>query len=161
MGDAFKLGSSAFVDGSEIPLKFVFNSWGCEGENVSPPLEWSGAPEGTQSLALTVYDPKAPTGSGFWHWVIFNLPAGRTSIGEGTTGSIGAPAIEGRTDWGAPGWGGPCPPPGDEPHPYVFTLYALSVPALPLDENASAAMVGFMIHMNSLGSTTLTGHYGR
>jgi len=161
MTEAFELSSPAFAEGDTIPLKYVFNGWGAEGENISPPLQWTGVPEGAQSLALTVYDPDAPTGSGFWHWVIFNIPAGQSAFPEGATGSIAAPSIEGRTDWGAPGYGGPCPPPGAPAHRYIFTLHALSVPALPLDAEASAAMVGFMIGMNSLGSAKLTAHYAR
>ena len=159
----FKLNVVGVPENGTIPEKFIFNDWGCTGENKSPGLEWEGAPEGTKSFALTMYDPAAPTGSGFWHWVVFNIPASVNSIPEDvrSNGGVPVPAIEGRTDWGAPGYGGPVPPPGDKPHPYIFTVYALGVEALPLDNQASAAMVGFMINQNKLASASFTAHYGR
>lgn len=160
---AFKLNVVGIPENETIPERFIFNDWGCTGDNLSPALEWSGVPEGTKSLALTMYDPDAPTGSGFWHWVLFNIPADATGIPEDVANAGGLPelTVQGRTDWGAPGYGGPVPPPGDKPHRYVFTLHALSVDALPLDDQASAAMVGFMIHMNKIASTTFTAYYGR
>lgn len=161
--DTFKLTVTGIPENGTIPEKYVFNDWGCTGDNISPGLAWRGAPEGTKSFALTLYDPDAPTGSGFWHWVVFNIPADATGIAEdvANSGGLPAPAIAGRTDWGAPGYGGPVPPPGDAPHRYVFTLHALGVEALPLDDQASAAMVGFMIHQNRIASTTFTARYGR
>ena len=160
---AFKLNVVGIPENETIPERFIFNDWGCTGDNLSPALEWSGVPEGTKSLALTMYDPDAPTGSGFWHCVLFNIPSDATGIPEdvANAGGLPEPTVQGRTDWGAPGYGGPVPPPGDKPHRYVFTLHALSVDALPLDDQASAAMVGFMIHMNKIASTTFTAYYGR
>lgn len=138
---------------------------GVGGTNISPGLAWSGAPEGTRSYAITCFDPDAPTGSGWWHWVVFNLPASTTSIalgaGDKSGSKLPAGAVQGRTDFGAPGWGGPCPPKGDKPHRYVFTVHALKTEKIEVPADASAALVGFMIHANRLGKASFTGRYGR
>jgi Raf kinase inhibitor-like YbhB/YbcL family protein len=143
----------------------VFNGFGCQGDNISPALQWQGAPEGTMSYAVTVYDPDAPTGSGWWHWVIFNIPVGvtmlETGAGDPQSGEAPAGSVQSMTDFGKPGYGGPCPPAGDKPHHYQFSVYALKVKNLPLDKNASGAMVGFYIHQNLLGKAVLTATYGR
>lgn len=159
---ALELSSPAFKDGDTLPMKHVFNGMGCEGENVSPPLAWSGAPDGTKSFALTVYDPDAPTGSGWWHWVVVNIPPDTSSLPEGAgSGDMPMNALQTRTDFGMPGYGGACPPPGDTPHHYVFTIYALNADALPLEESASGAMAGFMINANMIDKATLTATYSR
>ena len=161
------LTSPDIAPGAKIADEQVFNSFGCTGGNISPALSWSGAPQGTKSLALSVYDPDAPTGSGFWHWVVFNIPADTTSLakGAGDPKSAAAPkgAIEGRTDFGVPGYGGPCPPAGDKPHHYQITVFAVDVDKLPDAQNdmASAALVGFDLHFHTLAKATLTGLYGR
>lgn len=144
----------------------VYDGFGCHGGNVSPSLAWHNAPTGTKSFAITVYDPDAPTGSGWWHWVMFNLPASTTSLPAGAGDPAGgkAPqgAIQSRTDFGKPGYGGPCPPAGDRPHRYIFSVHALKVDKLEgVDENASAAMVGFMINANQLSKASLQATYGR
>jgi Raf kinase inhibitor-like YbhB/YbcL family protein len=161
----FTLSSPTLKDGGTIGPDQVFNGFGCTGKNVSPALKWSGAPAGTKSFALTVYDPDAPTGSGWWHWTVVNIPAAVTSIpaGAGSTAPAGLPAgaVQGRTDFGKPGWGGPCPPAGDKPHHYVFTVWALKVDKVDLNGESSGAMVGFNARGNSLGSATLTALYGR
>jgi Raf kinase inhibitor-like YbhB/YbcL family protein len=159
---AFQLTSSDVKNGTFAPAQ-IYNGFGCSGGNVSPQLSWKGAPAGTQSFVVTVYDPDAPTGSGFWHWVVINLPAAATSLPTGVSrsGKLPAGAIETRTDFGAPGYGGPCPPAGDKPHRYIFTVHALKVPKLDLDAQASGAMVGFMVHSHTLGSATFTARYGR
>jgi len=158
----FKL-SSNDVKNSAFAAAQIFNGFGCTGGNVSPQLAWSGAPPGTKSFVVTVYDPDAPTGSGFWHWVIMNLPPTTTELPTGASRTAKLPkgAVEIRTDFGTPGYGGPCPPAGDKPHRYVFTVYALKVDKLDVDAQATAAMVGFMTHANSLGSATFTARYGR
>ncbi|MCA1828468.1 MAG: YbhB/YbcL family Raf kinase inhibitor-like protein [Myxococcales bacterium] len=147
-----------------IGNKYVFNSFGCSGENVSPALQWKGAPKNTKSFALTVYDPDAPTGSGWWHWVVYNIPADTTTLraGAGDSKGSGLPtgAAQGNTDFGQPGYGGPCPPPG-KPHHYVFTLYALDTDKLDIPPTATAAFVGFNIHGHSVGKATFTATYGR
>jgi Raf kinase inhibitor-like YbhB/YbcL family protein len=158
----FRLTSTDVTNGTFKPSQ-IFNGFGCTGANVSPNLTWRGAPQGTRSFVVTLYDPDAPTGSGFWHWLVINLPASATSLPTGASRSAALPAgaLETRTDFGAPGYGGPCPPAGDKPHRYVFTVYALKVDALDLDAQASGAMVGFMVHSNAIGSATFTARYGR
>jgi Raf kinase inhibitor-like YbhB/YbcL family protein len=138
---------------------------GCTGANQSPALSWSGAPAGTKSFALTVYDPDAPTGSGWWHWVVYNIPANVTSLprdaGDASKNLLPAGSAQGNTDFGTPGYGGPCPPTGDKPHHYIFTIYALNTDKLDIPANATAAYVGFNIHAHVLGKSTLTALYGR
>jgi Raf kinase inhibitor-like YbhB/YbcL family protein len=161
----FKLTSKEIPANSTIANAQVFNGFGCSGQNISPSLAWTGAPAGTKSFALTMYDPDAPTGSGWWHWVVYNIPASAKAIpaGAGDPKKPGMPAgaVQGNTDFGTPGYGGPCPPAGDKPHRYVFTLYALKVDKLDIPPGATAAMVGFNIHANMLGSATFTATYGR
>ncbi len=148
-----------------IPEVHVFNGFGCTGANLSPTLLWKHPPKGTRSFAVTVYDPDAPTGSGWWHWVVFNLPADSRGLeagaGDPAAGKMPAGVVQGRTDFGKPGWGGPCPPQGDKPHRYVITVHALKVDKIELDENAPAAMVGFMIHASRLAKASITAFYGR
>nr|WP_316650768.1 YbhB/YbcL family Raf kinase inhibitor-like protein [uncultured Gellertiella sp.] len=141
----------------------VLNGFGCTGGNLSPALAWQGAPEGTKSFAVTLYDPDAPTGSGWWHWTVFNIPAGVTELPAGATAKTGLPAgaVEGRTDFGKPGYGGACPPEGAKPHRYEFRVYALRVETLPLDQQASGAMVGFYLKASSLAEAKLEVSYGR
>ena len=142
----------------------VFNGFGCSGKNVSPALKWSGAPKDTKSFAVTVYDPDAPTGSGWWHWVVFNIPAKATELPEGVAADgkgLPAGATQGRTDFGAPGFGGACPPKGDKPHRYIFSVYALKTDKLDVPADGTAAMVGFNINANKLASASFTAKYGR
>jgi Raf kinase inhibitor-like YbhB/YbcL family protein len=143
--------------------KHVFNGFGCSGENVSPQLSWKDAPEGTKSFVVTVYDPDAPTGSGWWHWVVYNIPADTKELpqGAGSGKSLPAGALQGRTDFGTQGYGGACPPPGDKPHHYHFTVFALKTDKLDVPADASPALIGFMTHANMLGSAKLTVTYGR
>jgi Raf kinase inhibitor-like YbhB/YbcL family protein len=161
----FKLASPELTPGGRFEARHVFNGFGCSGGNVSPALTWSDAPAATRSFALTVYDPDAPTGSGWWHWVMFDIPATTTGLPAGAGDPAGGKAPKGAvqttTDFGRPGFGGPCPPPGDKPHRYVFTLYALKVDKLGADPAATAAMVGFMLNANALGKATFTVYYGR
>ena len=156
---AFKLTSSDLK--GTFQQSQIFNGFGCTGGNTSPQLSWSGAPAGAKSFALTMFDPDAPTGSGWWHWVVVNIPASATKLDAGASGkSMPAGALETRTDFGKSGYGGPCPPPG-APHRYVFTVYALKVDKLDLDAQASGAMAGFMLNQNMLSKATLTATYGR
>ena len=160
----FKLTSPTIKPGSMLTEAQVFSGFGCTGKNVSPALKWSGAPAGTKSFALTVYDPDAPTGSGWWHWVVYNIPATATELpeGAGTADGKGLPAgsAQGKTDFGAPGFGGACPPPG-KPHRYIFTVYALKTDKLDIPAEGTAALVGFMINANKLGAASFTAKYGR
>ena len=148
-----------------IANKHVFNGFGCEGENVSPAVVWQGAPKGTKSYALTVYDPDAPTGSGWWHWVVIDIPAESHGLPQGagnaTTKTLPVGARQMRTDFGTSGWGGPCPPKGDKPHRYIFTVHALKVDKLEVPEDATAALVGYMINANRIDKASITGYYGR
>jgi Raf kinase inhibitor-like YbhB/YbcL family protein len=161
----FTLSSPQMQAGSQMAMEQVFNGFGCTGKNVSPELHWSGVPAGTKSLALTVYDPDAPTGSGWWHWLIFNMDPKTTSLpaNAGDVSAKLAPAgsVQSRTDFGRTGYGGPCPPAGDKPHRYIFTLFALDVAQLPLDETAPAAMVGFNLNQHVIRKAQMTILYGR
>jgi Raf kinase inhibitor-like YbhB/YbcL family protein len=157
------LQSADLKPGGTFTEQQVFDGFGCSGGNVSPQLSWKGAPEGTKSFVLSMYDPDAPTGSGWWHWVVYDIPASATELPQGA-GSGKAPlpegAKQGRTDYGPPGYGGPCPPPG-KPHRYVVTLQALKIEKLEVPEDASPAMIGFMARANAIASATLTATYGR
>jgi Raf kinase inhibitor-like YbhB/YbcL family protein len=161
----FTLTSPQFAPGAKLGEAQVYNGFGCSGGNVSPELRWSGAPEGTKSFALLVHDPDAPTGSGWWHWVAWNIPATATSLpakaGDPAAGLMPAGAVQGRTDFGVPGYGGPCPPPGSKPHRYYFRLHALKVDRLDLPADATAAFVGFNVNANTLGVAELLGTYSR
>jgi len=164
--DGFKLDSPDIKPNATIAEEQVFAGFGCSGKNVSPALKWSGAPQGTKSFALLVHDPNAPTGgAGWWHWVVTNIPPDVTELGKGAGKSDGSALPRGAaqvaTDFGGPGWGGPCPPVGDKPHRYNFTLHALKVDKLDLPQGATASLAGFMINANSIGKATLSGKYGR
>ena len=127
----FQLASPTIKNKGVIGKAHVFNGFGCSGDNVSPELRWTNVPTGTKSFAVTVYDPDAPTGSGWWHWVIFNIPPDITTLvaDAGKPDGLGAPQLstQSMTDFGQPGYGGPCPPPGHKPHRYIFTVHALKV----------------------------------
>lgn len=161
----FSVRSTDLPKAGMIANEQVFNSFGCQGGNLSPALTWSGAPKDTKSYAVTVYDPDAPTGSGWWHWVVFNIPSNITSLpknaGDPAAGLMPAGAIQSRTDFGKPGYGGPCPPKGDKPHRYRFTVHALKVAKLPLQDDAPAAMVGFYLYQNTIDKAVLKANYGR
>ncbi|HPR45746.1 MAG TPA: YbhB/YbcL family Raf kinase inhibitor-like protein [Ottowia sp.] len=162
---AFVLRSGSFADQGQLPKAFVHHAMGAGGDNVSPDLSWEGAPEGTQSFALTMYDPDAPTGSGWWHWVVYDIPANVTSLprGAGAAGGAGLPAGAkmGHTDFGTAEYGGAAPPPGHGPHRYILTLYALKTPKLDVPADCTAAYVGFNIHFAKIGEAKLTALYER
>jgi len=161
---AFTLTSPDIANGKTMAMAQIFNSFGCTGGNVSPALAWSNVPAGTKSFALLAHDPDAPTGSGWWHWVVYNIPADVTSLpagaGDPKKNLMPPGVVQGRTDYGSAGYGGPCPPPG-APHRYYFRLFALKVPKLDLPADATAAFVGFNVNANSLGLAELLGLYGR
>ena len=128
--------------------------------NTSPHLKWSGAPEGTKSYAVTCFDPDAPTGSGFWHWTVANLPAEVTELKTGaSSGGLPEGAVEGRTDFGTPGFGGAAPPPGHGPHRYIFTVFAVDVDQLPVTAENSGAVFGFNLHFHTLARASITATY--
>ena len=162
-----KVTSADIKEGGTIANEQVFKGFGCTGGNISPALSWSGAPAGTKSFAVTMYDPDAPTGSGWWHWVVFNIPPNVTSLpkdaGDVKKKLMAPGAIQSRTDFGFDGYGGPCPPQGDKPHHYQITVFAVDADKLPdaKDDSASAALVGFDLHFHTVAKVTLTGLYGR
>lgn len=176
---SFTLSSPDIPDGSTIANKFVLNGFGCKGDNVSPALVWANPPAGTRSYAIQVYDPDAPTGSGFWHWGVYNIPASITSLPQGAGNSLAKlppGASGGPTDFhdtGATGangnWGGPCPPAGDKPHRYIFTVFALGVDnlhaAAGIPRTGTAALHGFALNKGLgdklLGKASFTATYGR
>lgn len=152
---AFTIQSSDFINGGDIPRAFT-----CDGEDRSPALSWSGAPDGTKVLALIADDPDAPAGT--WvHWVIFNIPAKAQSLSAGVEKKEQLPdgSKQGRNDFRKVGYGGPCPPPG-KPHRYFFKLYALAS-ELPLQAGASKADVEHAMVGHTLGNAELMGRYKR
>lgn len=155
---------SADVSG-QASLKEVFNGFGCTGENVSPQLSWENVPEGTQSFAITMYDPDAPTGSGWWHWLVFDLPTATNTIpsnaGNTEMKLLPTGAIQSTTDYGTTGYGGPCPPEGHGLHEYMITVYALKVPSLGLDATASPALVGYYLSANVIEKASIVFYYQR
>lgn len=162
---AFTLTSPDIADGSTIAQSFEFDGFGCSGRNQSPVLRWSGAPEGTKGFAVNVYDPDAPTGSGFWHWYVIDLPASVSELpaNAGAKGGAHLPAgaRQIRNDYGQYAWGGMCPPPGDKPHRYIFTVHALSVERIDVPDDAPAALAGFMVNAHTLANASFTATYGR
>ena len=161
----FRLTSPDIKPNGLIQMEQVFNSFGCTGKNISPALAWSGAPADTKSFALLVHDPDAPTGgAGWWHWLMVNIPATGTGLakdaGKADGSNLPAGAVHVNTDFGGPGWGGPCPPVGDKPHRYNFTLYALKTERLDMS-GASASLAGYMVNGNAVGKAPLIGKFGR
>ena len=177
-GQTFSL-ESPDLKGGGFDNKHVLNGFGCQGQNVSPALAWRNVPAGTKSLALQVYDPDAPTGSGFWHWAVYNIPTTATGLAQGAGNAadrLPAGAFGGNTDFmdtGATGgngnYGGPCPPTGDRPHRYVFTLYALAVDKLEVaggvPRAGTAGLYGFVLNKGIgnglLGKASFIATYGR
>lgn len=156
------LASTTVLPGKSLRMNQVFNSFGCSGKNLSPQLSWSGVPKDAKSLAITVFDPDAPTGSGWWHWVVFNIPATVTSLPEGASRlKMPKGAVESLTDYGKQGFGGACPPEGDEPHRYIFTVWALNTDTLPLDGKATGAMVGYYLNQHRIATAGLEATYSR
>ncbi|WP_082443325.1 MULTISPECIES: kinase inhibitor [unclassified Sphingomonas] len=155
----FRLTSSDVRSGEQIAHAYVLNGSGCSGQDMSPELSWSGEPEGTKSFAVTMFDSDAPTGSGWWHWTMVNIPRGVHNLptDAGNKSGTNAPpgAVQGRTDFGGPGYGGACPPAGDQTHHYHFKVWALKVEQLPVDSESSGALVGYMLNTNSIASAEL------
>ena len=164
---AFKVVSDSFKDGDYLGKDHVMSAdfgFGCAGGNKSPHLRWSGAPEGTRSFAVTCYDPDAPTGSGFWHWLAVNIAPDVTelALGAGSAGgNMPAGALQTRTDCGKPGYAGPCPPEGDHPHRYLFTVFAVSKDKIDVGADTSAAVVGFNLHFATLAKASIMGLFKR
>jgi len=155
-GASFEL-TSNLKAGKAIPADYYANAFGCEAKNQSPLLEWKNVPAGTKSFAVTFYDKDAPTGSGFWHYVLFDIPANVTSIELGalSKGEIPLGSVESITDAGKPGFFGPCPPVGRK-HTYVYTVHALKKEKLGVPASSTPAYVGFNLWGNSLGKASFT-----
>lgn len=160
----FTLSSSSLENGTFAPAQ-ALNKFTCTGGDLSPALSWTGAPAATQSFAVTLFDPDARKGQGFWHWTMYDIPATATSLPEnaGAPASGLAPAgsVQGPTSFGAPGYGGPCPPQGDAPHHYQLTVYALDVASLDVPADATPAAVGQIMRAHALATAVLTVPYGR
>ncbi|WP_320819222.1 YbhB/YbcL family Raf kinase inhibitor-like protein [Thalassolituus sp.] len=161
----FKVTSSDITAGEIMSNAQEFKGFGCNGDNLSPQLSWTYGPENTKSYAITAYDPDAPTGSGWWHWLVFNIP---TDVHELPTGAGSAEgealpdgAIQSRTDYGSVGFGGACPPRGDQAHRYQFTVFALDTDKLDLEPDSSGALVGYFLNSHTLQKTTLEALYQR
>ncbi len=140
-----------------------FNGFGCSGKNISPQLHWKNPPKGTKSFAITVYDPDAPTGSGWWHWLVVNIGVHVNKIDSNASAAHTLPkgAVETMTDYGSSGFGGACPPKGDKAHSYVFSVYALDVENLHVNEKSDSALVGFMINKHTIKKATIVSYYQR
>ena len=165
LASTLTLSSNDIAQGEFMDKKHEFNGFGCSGEDMSPQLTWSNAPKGTKSFAITAYDPDAPTGSGWWHWQLVNIPVTvmklPTNAGsvEKSLAPLGSLHIQ--NDYGVAGFGGACPPVGHGLHHYRFTIHALSIEKLNLPEDASGALASYMINANTLGSSTIESLYIR
>lgn len=171
--------SSPDLAGGTFDAKFILNGFGCSGQNISPALEWSNVPNGTKSLALQVFDPDAPSGSGFWHWAVYDIAPTVTGLAQGAgndASRLPAGAFGGNTDFldtgltgGNGNYGGPCPPQGDPPHRYIFTLYATAVDKLEVagsvPKTGTAGLYGFVLNKGLgpalLGKASFTATFGR
>jgi Raf kinase inhibitor-like YbhB/YbcL family protein len=155
----FEVRSDDVSDGETMNSAQVSGVFGAGGEDVSPQLSWSGAPEGTQSYAVTVYDPDAPTASGFWHWAVFNIPADVTELASGASKDLPGGAVQLKNDAGFAGYVGAAPPPGHGPHHYYVVVHAVDVPALEVPAEGSCAFLGFNLFSHTLGRATLVPVY--
>jgi Raf kinase inhibitor-like YbhB/YbcL family protein len=153
---AFTVTSTDVIDGQ--PLDDLHSHPSVGGKNLSPQLSWSGFPEETRGFAVTCYDPDAPTGSGFWHWVVVNLAAGVTELPRGAD-PLPGDAFTVRTDYGERGYGGAAPPPGDRPHRYFFAVHAIDVDMLDVSPEATPAYVGFNLVFHTLARAVITPTY--
>jgi Raf kinase inhibitor-like YbhB/YbcL family protein len=162
---AMSLTSDDIGHGERLPDLCVADIMGCTGDNLSPHLRWSGAPAETQSYAVTCFDPDAPTGSGFWHWVVVDIPASVTELprGAGSGDQAGLPdgAITVRNDLGNREYIGSAPPPGHGDHRYVFAVHAVGVPTLGVDADATPALVGFNLTFNVVARGVLVATWDR
>lgn len=163
---AMTITSPDFKEGATIKERNVFNGFGCAGQNISPQIIINDVPKNARSLALTIYDPDAPTGSGWWHWIVYNMPTYTKTIFSSDKkiakeAVFGKNAVFGRNDFGTRNYGGPCPPVGSSKHHYILTVYALSVDKLSVPDDASAALIGYNLNANTIEKTSITSYYQR
>ncbi|MCE3255711.1 MAG: YbcL [Rickettsiaceae bacterium] len=163
---AMSISSPDFKQGEMIAEKNVFNGFGCSGQNIWPQVQIINVPKDTKSLALTIHDPDAPTGSGWWHWIVYDMPSRTRNIFSSDKkisreATFGREAVFGRNDFGTFDYGGPCPPVGHGKHRYILTVYALKVDRLELPENPTAALIGYNINSNTIEKASITSYYQR
>ncbi len=147
----------------QLNINQVFKGFGCSGKNISPELEWGGEPTKTKSFAITMYDPDAPTGSGWWHWIVYDIPKNIHSLKSNASAAQLLPfgTLEGITDYKTKGFGGACPPKGDKPHRYIITVYALDIAKLSAPKDANPALLGYLINGHTIAKSSLISYYGR
>jgi Raf kinase inhibitor-like YbhB/YbcL family protein len=162
---SFSLQSEQFANGDTLPQSTVYQGFGCTGDNISPQLSWHNEPKETKSYVITVFDPDAPTGVGWWHWLVFNIPANihtmPVNAGSSTANLLPDGSQQGYTDFGSKGYGGACPPQGDKAHNYIFTVYALDVASLPADASTTGAKLAFLMKEHILAKAKVTAKFGR
>jgi Raf kinase inhibitor-like YbhB/YbcL family protein len=161
----FSISSKDITAGEMMPKAQEFAGFGCTGDNLSPELSWADFPKDTKSFAITAYDPDAPTGSGWWHWVLVNIPAEVNQIVTGAGNPDKQLLPKGsqmfRNDYGSKTFGGACPPEGDKAHRYQFKVFALNVEKLELPEDATAALVGYYLYSHAIDTAVLEALYKR
>ncbi|MGL6344124.1 MAG: YbhB/YbcL family Raf kinase inhibitor-like protein [Waterburya sp.] len=161
---SFSVESKQFENGGTLPQSTIYQGFGCTGDNMSPQLSWQNAPKNTKSYVVTLFDPDAPTGVGWWHWTVFNIPADVNvlAVNAGSSNNNLPPgSVQGYTDFGSNRYGGACPPIGDQPHDYIFTIYALDVKNLPADKTTTGAKLAFLIKDHILAKAAITAKFGR
>ena len=165
LANDFTLSSDDITSGKMMKKAQEFNGFGCFGSDLSPHLKWSNSPKGTKSFAITAYDPDAPTGSGWWHWQVINIPTTVSQIptGAGSAKNKAMPtgSLQIENDYGSASFGGACPPAGHGVHRYRFKVHALSVESIELPTNASGALTGYMINANTIESSMIESLYKR
>lgn len=161
LADGFTLTAPSMS--GQISVAQEFDGFGCSGQNISPQLTWRNAPKGTKSFAITIYDPDAPTGSGWWHWLVFNIPKEQTQIMQNASAKAQLPkdSIQSITDYGQYEFGGACPPKGDKTHTYITTVYALDIERIELNKEANPALVGYMINAHTIEKSSVIAYYKR